>query len=347
MIRLPLTLALTLPVLALAACAEDATEPSEPLGQSPAPSFTLTSNTWTPKAALPYGPTGIAAGMVYDAAGNSIVYAFGGMIDGGTGFGIQAYSMATNTWTAKKATVYYFNTNGVGKLGSRLYFTGGHDTGSGEDLVFGQTWAYDYTNDKLIRKADMPKATADGVSGVISGKLYVLPGTCSGVFWPDPRYCEDESIKTLYRYDPSTNTWAARASAPHNHRHAAAGVINGKFYVAGGSTTNEAQSAALDVYDPATNTWKSLAPLPTSTTYASGAVIGNKLFVVAWAYNNGTPAIRTYSYDPATNKWTAKASPPNLGALARVALNGKSYVLSVGGTGSCSDSELPSQLYTP
>lgn len=128
---------------------------------------------------------------------------------------------------------------------------------------------------------------------------------------------------------------------------AAAGVINGKFYVAGGSREFGLQSAALDVYDPAANKWKTLASLPTTSTYASGAVVGNKLLVVSWAYNNGNPSIHTYSYDPLTNKWTSKASPPNLGALARVALNGKSYVLSVGGTGQCCDGELPSQLYTP
>jgi hypothetical protein len=346
MTRLSLTLALTASVIVLGSCSTDeTTAPSTSRDQSPAaPSFAIGSNTWTPKSALPQGPTGVATGMVYDAAGNSVVYAVGGTNDDGfTGFAIQAYSMATNTWTAKTARVFYFNTNGVGKLGSKLYFTGGHDTGGGEDIVVGQTWAYDYASDKLIRKADMPKATADGVSGVISGKLYVLPGTCSGNFWPDPRYCEDESIRTLYRYDPSTNTWVARAAAPHNHRRAAGGVINGKLYVAGGNTTNELPSAALDVYDPATNTWKSLAPLPAATTTGSGAVIGNKLLVVAWV--GGT--VRAYSYDPVTNKWTAKAAPPSFGALARVALNGKSYVLSVGGTGLCCDPDSPSQLYTP
>jgi len=343
-------MALILGTLALAACGEDSspTQPGSAGEQAPAaPSFAVGSNTWTPKAALPSGPTGVATGMVYDANGNSIVYAFGGTLDGFTGFAIQAYSVATNTWTTKNSKVYYFNTNGVGKIGSRLYFTGGYDTGGAYDpSVSGQTFAYDYANDRLIEKAKMPKATADGVSGVIGTKLYVLPGTCSGDRWPDPRYCETEPIRKLYRYDPSTNTWATRASAPHYHKNGAGGVINGKFYVAGGSNNYQA-TAALDVYDPATNTWKTLAPLPTSNTFAAGAVLGNKLVVAAWSYVDGKAVIRTYSYDPVTNKWTAKASPPNVGALARVGISGKSYVISVGGTGSCCDSELPSQLYTP
>ena len=334
-------------LIALTACSDEATQPNAPGDQiSVAPSFAVGSNTWTPKAPLPHGPTGVSTSMVYDASGNSIVYAIGGRIDGGSTFGIQAYSMSTNTWTGKPGVTNVYNTNGVGKIGSRLYFSGGWDYGSGTPLAFGQTWAYDYTNGRLIKKADMPKATADGVSGVISNKLYVLPGTCSGDQYPNPRYCANEDIRTLFRYDPSTNTWVTRASAPHVHTNAAAGVINGKFYVAGGAR-DLGLNAAFDVYDPATNTWKTLAPLPTASSYTSGAVVNGKLLVVSWAYNNGNPAMHTYSYDPATNKWTAKTSPPNLGALTRVALNGKSYVLSVGGTGSCCDSELPSQLYTP
>jgi hypothetical protein len=345
MTRLPLTLALTLPAVALVACSEDATQPSAPGDQSPAPSFAVGSNSWTPKAPLPYGPTGAATGMVYDAAGNSIVYAFGGRIDGGTGFGVQAYSVSANTWTAKTATVYVFNSNGVGKIGSKLYFTGGYDYGSGTPLMSAQTWAYDYGTDRLIKKADMPRQTADGVTGVINNKLYVLSGSCNDDS-PPVFDCPD-SARTLYRYDPTTNAWTSLGPAPHFHVNAAGGVINSKFYVAGGSDEVGRQTANLDVYDPATNKWKSLAPLPTTSTYASGAVVNGKLLVVSWAYNNGSPAMHTYSYDPATNKWTAKASPPNLGALARVALNGKSYVLSVSGSGQCCDSEQPSQLYTP
>lgn len=348
--RLPLNLALILGTLGLAACGEDSspTQPGTAGDQAPAtPSFAVASNSWTAKAPLPYGPTGVATGMVYDAAGQSVVYEFGGRIDGGTGFGIQAYSMATNTWTAKTATVYVFNANGVGKLGSRLYFSGGYDYGSGSPFMLGQTWAYDYGSDRLIRKADMPRPTADGVTGVINNKLYVLSGTCNDDT-PPVFDCEVDSVRrTLYRYDPVANAWTILGSAPRSHVNAAGGVINGKFYVAGGANDFGQATAALDVYDPATKTWKSLAPLPTAGTFASGTVLQNKLFVVSGSYVDGRANLHTYVYDPLANTWKTKSSPPTGGALAGVALNGKSYVLSVGGSGSCCDSETASQLYTP
>lgn len=123
----------------------------------------------------------------------------------------------------------------------------------------------------------MPKATAAGVTGVIGGKLYVLPGVCSGDYWPNPQYCAQLAIRKLYRYDPASNTWAQMAWCPHFHAGGASGVINGKFYVAGGSG-----AAWLDVYDPATNSWKTLAaPVPTVGSKAAGAALNNKLFVIS------------------------------------------------------------------
>jgi N-acetylneuraminic acid mutarotase len=345
MTRLPLVLTLTVSAITLTACGEDATQPTTPVDQTPQPSFTLASNTWTPKAPLPYGPSQVSAAIANDPTGQSILYVFGGQIDEGTGFNVQAYNPATDTWTQKTTSISEYATNGVGKIGNKLYYSGGYQVAS-YPIAYPLLYSYDFAADRLVRKADMPKATTDGVTGVIDNKLYVLPGWCSGEFWPSSQYCDVEPIRQLYRYDPATNRWATLKSAPHYHKNAAGGVINGKFYVAGG-TNNYQPTANLDVYDPATNTWKTLAPLPSSTIRASGAVISNKLFVVAWSSVNGSAVIKTYSYDPVTNKWTTKASPPTVGALARVGISGKSYVISVGGTGSCCDSELPSQLYTP
>jgi len=221
--------------LGMAACtSEIPTQPETAGDPTPAaPAFALASNTWTLKAAYPgQGLFGSSAGMVPNSAGQSIVYLFGGTDgQGGTGFHVQAYNVATNAWTTKASRVFVFNSNGVGKIGSKLYFSGGYEYSVGYAGIVFAVYAYDPAADQMIRKADMPKATADGVTGVIDGKLYVLAGTCSGELWPDPRYCEQEPIRRLFRYDPATNTWVGRASAPHFHKRGAGGLINGKFYV--------------------------------------------------------------------------------------------------------------------
>ncbi len=171
----------------------------------------------------------------------------------------------------------------------------------------------------------MPKATAHGVTGVIGGQLYVLPGKCSGDLF-DPHGCPERAIRRLFRYDPPTNTWISRRWAPHFHEFGAAGVIDGKFYVAGGLDHFQA-TAAFDVYDPATNTWRTLAPLPTAGR-AIGTALGSKLFVIV-GFGSERHA---YEYDRATNKWRTRATPTwDHDALARVIVDGRSYLLAVGG----------------
>jgi hypothetical protein len=171
----PLHLLLTLSVLALAACDESAT-PTEPqTATAPAqaaPLFALASNTWTPRA--PFGLYLADVGVLPDAVGQSIVYRFGGTTDeGGAFFPIAAYNVSTNTLagTGDGAGIFGFSSNGVGKIGNKLFISGG-DYGGGEPTSFtAATWAYDPAAHRLIRKADMPKVTAHGVTGVIGGQL--------------------------------------------------------------------------------------------------------------------------------------------------------------------------------
>lgn len=334
-LHLALLAVVAVSLLAIVSCGEDPpTQPSSSDDPSiPGPSLATASNTWTEKASSLgdefFG--GYSVGTAPNAKGESIVYAIGGSSsdNGNTGFPIQAYNTVTDTWKYTSSAGDNFNLNGVGKIGSLLYFSGGFDYGSGSLAAHKDLWAYDYTNDRVIRKANMPVYSGDGVTGVINGKLYVLPGTCSGDAWPAPGYCAQEAIRKLYRYDPNTNRWAVKASAPHFHKHGAAGVISNKFYVAGGFHDFD-PVAALDVYDPATNTWKTLGRVPGGGGSASGAVINGKLFVAIER--------RAYIYDPATNQWKARAAPPSGGPLTPVSISGKSYVFLAG---------TPSELYTP
>jgi N-acetylneuraminic acid mutarotase len=186
--------------------------------------------------------------MAPNPAGQSIVYVFGGETEGGTiGGPVLSYNVATNTWASKRSNVRVSRANGVGKIGSKLYFTGGLYGGNAE--YSSELYVYDYGTDRRIQKPymlGMPKHTGDGVTGVINNKLYVFPGTCS----TEDGSCDLEPIRQLYRYDPVTNSWVTPRSSPHFHKNGAAGVINGKLYVAGGFNGSR-PVADLDVYDPA------------------------------------------------------------------------------------------------
>jgi hypothetical protein len=297
--RLPLFAWLTFATLVLVSCSDDVTptqpETSERQQLSPT-ALALASNTWTPRAPLLQLGDGFALGEAPNAAGQSIAYVFGGLDeDGDPVFPIQAYNVTTDTWVGKSGFLRAANTNGVGKIGNRIYLTGGEIQGV-NFTVFNRTWAYEPSTDRLFQKADMPKATFSGVTGVIDRKLYVLPGFCTGEL-DIPAHCDPGGpIRQLYRYDPATNTWVTRRQAPHYHTGGASGVIDGKFYVAGG-TTPSGFLTDLDVYDPTTNTWKTLAPLPSAGEERWGAVLQDKLFVVARSRpGGGQVTIKAYSY---------------------------------------------------
>jgi Kelch motif len=337
---LPFHPMLTISMLAFAACGENATPTQPEMGGDLAPaalSLAAAPNSWTPRAATPFDQFiyGYDLGMAPNSAGQSIVYTFGGTSsdDGSTGKRVQAYDVAQNTWSGRLSNVAVFNSNGVGKIGSRLYFSGGYLDAGNLPTFDHRLWAYDYSQDRMLRKADLPIFGAEGVTGVINGKLYVLPGACSGDGYPNPGYCAVEQTRRFYRYDPATNTWVSRRQAPHFHRKGAAAVIDGKLYVAGGFAGSGTPVADLDVYDPATNTWRTLARIPRGGAASGGSLRGQFYVVVGGAPN------RAYAYNRITNQWRARAAPPLFGSVTQVTLKGSTYLFTATGD--------KSFLYTP
>jgi N-acetylneuraminic acid mutarotase len=338
--RTPLNLALSLSALALLACGE--TTPTQPeMAGNPTPaalSLAAAANSWTAGAPTPYSDFiyGYDLGMAPNSAGQSIVYAFGGTSsdEGGTGMTVKAYNVATNTWTGKQAQSVVFYSNGVGKIGSRLYFSGGYVTAGSLPDASRQLWAYDYSSDRMIPKANLPIFSAEGVSGVINGKLYVLPGACNGNGYPNAGYCAVEATRRFYRYDPATNTWVSRRAAPHFHRRGAAAVLDGKLYVTGGVGASGEGISALDVYDPATNTWSTLASVPGGGAARAGAALQGQFFVLV----GGSPN-RAYAYNRFTNQWKAKAAPEIFGSTTLARLDGAPRLVTATGSHTL--------LYTP
>ena len=341
----------------LAAC-HDTPAPTESMGADVSALAAATvavptvSNTWAARATIEqnYLFYGFTAGAAKNAVGQWVVYTFGGATDdGGSGWAIRAYDVATDTWTRKTARVNLSSRwNGVGLIGNLLYYTGGWTWG---ELNFGNTLtAYDFAADRQTVLANLPRFTADGVTGVYQGKLlYVLPGTCSGEGWPNAGYCDEEPFHRLFRYDPATNKWGARHQSLYYHRGGAGGFIGDKFYVVGGQDSTGAfvNTWRLEAYDPTTDRWTARASMPSGGTTISNClsaihcvfatVMDHKLWVL-------TRDHRLLVYDPATNTWAAKAKLPattSPQAMVRVAIGAQAYLFVVGA------GPTASQLYRP
>jgi N-acetylneuraminic acid mutarotase len=353
--HLSMAVPFTLGILALAGCGDDTpTHPSSPATDGAAtPSLATTSNSWSPIAPMPCcDGSGVSVGSVPNAAGQSIAYVFGGTnANGHTGSPVRAYNVATNTWSVKTAEIAAFDGNGVGVIGGKLYLTGGYGEHDAIESTSPFLWVYDPVIDVLTQKANPPLRTAEGVTGVIGDKLYVLPGRCAAIGIVAEGWCnQDEFIRKLFRYNPATNIWVTKASAPHYHKNGVGGVINNKFYVVGGNKDFDPPTTALDVYDPVTNTWKTLAPLPTALQGLTGTALRGQLFVTGGTGFGGSGTRKMYAYNPTTNKWIAKTPPPaGIGAIgnaaAKVFLSGTSRMLVI--SGPVVDGPSTSGMYTP
>jgi N-acetylneuraminic acid mutarotase len=337
-----LNLALTLSALALSACGENLTQPQE-AGEQPAvaASASLPSGGWTIRAFMPdqYWRYGLAAEVVTTAAGQSTVYVFGGRFNHGTtnpaATTILAYDAATDSWTTRAARFTGAATNGAGRIKDKIYISGGNRDFTGPwdaSGVSSRLFAYDWRRDQMTRVADMPRATAEGVTGVINNKLYVLAGRCAGQL-----LCRE-----FYRYDPATNTWTTLPPAPNSHRHGAGAVVGGKLYVAGGGAS---PFGAFDAYDPATNKWTTAGTLPSDWEFAVGAKLGGRFYVtgIQGGERVGDRANLpgTFVYDPQTNNWENLGGYPGptgeggqflLRPLAElsVLLDGRAHLLALG-----------------
>jgi N-acetylneuraminic acid mutarotase len=310
----PLYLRLTVGLLGLAACSET-TGPTPETASGPAPAATslaLASNTWTTKR-----PLLEARSYVKAAAINNVIYVVGGRApDGFATSTLQAYNVTTNTWSTRKPLPSPRAwMNGASVIKGRLYATGGYLNNTLFVYIPGtNTW---------VRQANMPAGGGNGAQGVIAGLLYVYtPYGVHGHFW---------------RYDPATDKWTTLPTPPHLHDFPAAGVMGGKFYLAGGAD-QYVNISDLDVYDPGTNTWTTKAPMPWRGSGMASAVIAGKFFVAG--------GVNAAVYDPGTNRWTARAPMPTARTYAAgAAAGGRLFV--IGGASHTAYETRKVEVYTP
>jgi N-acetylneuraminic acid mutarotase len=168
--------------------------------------------------------------------------------------------------------------------------------------------------------------------GVLNGKIYISGGINDD--WP----YDNPAERTLYVYDPATNTWTRRHGMPEGGAWGVTGVINGKLYVV---TTCYEPAGPIDYYfvpcenakffryNRVTDQW-TILPIPGGTYYLGGVIAG-KFYVASSTVPSAGTILKVY--DPTSNQWTKKRSLPTppVYEAAEAAVDGKLYVM--GGRG--------------
>ena len=248
-----------------------------------------------------------------------------------------------NSWMAKRTLSPDRQVMAAGTINGIIYVVGGRHIDWNTFIVrlLARVDAYNVATNTWSRVASMPgpREEPNGAS-MINGKLYVTGGrgsalTPEGFFKP---------TKTLFVYDPRSNTWTRKRDMPQVGCGGVQGVINGMLYVympsvrwcdtfgSGGTVVRFYR------YNPATDTWVSRAIPPSGS--GSGGVINGKFYLAG-------PDSRLHVYDPMSNTWTTRASmPESRDGMAAAVLNGKLYL--VGGFNASSEFPLRTlEVYNP
>ena len=223
----------------------------------------------------------------------------------------------------------------VAEIGGKLYVQGFDQDNFGNQSSFVPRLSiYDSSSNTWTIGASPAIIRAFANAVAINGKLYVVGGCVMSD-------CRIGTTATLEIYDPVTNTWSNGTPMVTARFGAAAGVIAGKLYVAGGTTACPPcdHPNTTEIYDPATNTWSAGAPIPMSRDLEIGAAVNGRLYVIGGS-TGATAFGRVDVYNPATNSWTSGAPmpTPRAGAAAGV-MNGKIYVVGGYGTASLTTNE--------
>ena len=247
--------------------------------------YSPVTGTWR---ALPPTPIPVShATLACDAAGGRL-FLFGGIdISAAVVSLVQAYTVATNTWSVSAVTLPSPRMAMVsGTIGGSIYLVAGFD---GALVPQTQNWRFNLTTSTFTRRASLPAPRGRPAAGVSGGRLYVMGGQ---------KDLSGAAAESNYEYDPATNTWATKQSLPMAVNNAGGTALStlspqcaGDIIVVGGGIPMPQPTAVTQIYSVATDSWSPGPPLPTARFGLRAAQAGDALIAVGGF--DGTSTVAT------------------------------------------------------
>ena len=180
-------------------------------------------------------------------------------------------------------------------MGARVYVAGGKST---DGHRFSSVESYDPPNDEWFECAPMKEPRSDAMAFSQGSRFYVVGGENGDA------YAEDDGIlRTVEVYDEDLGSphFEYGPPMPSPRCAAASGLIDGKFYVAGGRGPQFEMLTSTVVFDVETQEWSHLAEMPEPVEHGASAVVDGKLYVAGGFSPEFSDEI--FIYDPATDTW--------------------------------------------
>lgn len=134
--------------------------------------------------------------------------------------------------------------------------------------------------DGWSERTGIPAPQSEAVGAFHDGRIHLIcgrtPAGAANGNW------NDQADTAAHRvYLPAEDRWTDAQPLPMARNSAAAAVLDGAIWVAGGRTVSGGGTGRLDRYDPAADRWDTLAPIPRSA--ASDQQVGGGLAMAAVA----------------------------------------------------------------
>jgi len=229
--------------------------------------FNAATHTWSQIASLPTGTT--QAGQAADS--RYIYFAGGHVATSSTSqtFStrhVYAYDTVNNSYVSLPDLPAARGPGGLALVGRTLYFMGGSDS-SRNDVATVYALDLDNAGAGWQTKASMPAAENRFGVAVLNGKIYAVGGQTN---------YDNNAVhrNTLYRYDPSANTWATLHTLPKDisHNNASVFIAGGKIFTAGGEGDGLAKLNTVAAYDPNLDAWTNFTSVPAARLSPLAAV---------------------------------------------------------------------------
>ncbi|MBI2261990.1 MAG: galactose oxidase [Caulobacterales bacterium] len=294
---------------------------------------------WEARASLPWPVQEIYAAVL----GGSIITGGGLVSRRGEPLHIEdrvaAYNPAADAWDVLPSLPAPRHHPMFIATADDLFMVGGYArSDAGEWTNTTTAWTLDGGTWRGMTPLPSPQAEAVGVATgpvlrLIGGRT---PGGAANGNWNDQADTDRHLVLV-----PGAPGWETARPLPMARNSAAAAVMDGAVWVAGGRTVNGGGTGRLDRYDPGEDRWDTLAPIPPSP--ATGQQVGGGLAMAAaggklvafggeWFQRpDGGVFAETWIYDPAADRWEAGPAmrTPRHG-LAAAAVDGVVYAIAGG-----------------
>ncbi|HET6246492.1 MAG TPA: carbohydrate-binding protein [Tepidisphaeraceae bacterium] len=183
------------------------------------------------------------------------------------------YDIATNTWSAFVPLPAARGAGDMEYLDGYLHFfdgvTGANKTPESTHWMLNLGAA----NPQWVLSTPTPFSRNHFSGAVLDGKIYLMGGRLVGGDLSNPS-------NLCLTWDPNNpGVWTPIASLPQIRALAVSAVIDGKIFLAGGTTTSYTPIDTVIMYDPTTNTWSNQTPIPATRLAPCGGAVGDLIVV--------------------------------------------------------------------